>query len=336
MTTRKTIVGTVLCAALAIVLSSAAPAQNNGTAQGAYPTKPVKVTIGFPPGTPPETVGRMIADRFTELFGQTFLIDNRPGATGTIAATAVSQAPPDGYTLMVGVAASLAVAPHLLQSARYDPTRSFVPIGLIQRGPYFFIVRNDLPISNLKELVAYGRDHPGKLNFATPGVGSVHHLTLELFMQKTGARFAHVPFQGGGPMVTETVAGRTDVFLEAASATVVEYVKAGKLKFIGTTGETRSEDFPAVATAREQGVDLQSYSWWGLLAPAGTPAPIVASLNAALNKVLAEPAMVERLHNEGVPPQSRRALTPAQFAEFVADEYRRWGDVIRQAGVKVE
>jgi len=296
----------------------------------------VKITIGFPPGTPPETIGRMIADRFSALFGQNFLVDNRPGATGTIAATDVARAPADGYTLMVGVAASLAVAPHLLQSARYDPTTAFAPIGLIQQGPYFFIVRSDLPVSNLKELIAYAREHPGKLNFATPGVGSVHHLTLELLMQKTGARFTHVPFQGGGQMVMETVGGRTDVFVEAASATVVQYLKSGKLKFIGTTGAARSADFPDVATAREQGVDLESYSWWGLLAPAGTPAPIVASLNGALNKVLAEPAMVERLHNEGVPPDSRRALTPEQFSEFIAGEYRRWGEVIKQANLKVE
>ncbi|MFN0300357.1 MAG: Bug family tripartite tricarboxylate transporter substrate binding protein [Burkholderiales bacterium] len=310
----------------------ATPAQT-----GPYPNKPVKLVVGFPPGTPPEVVGRLITERLAASLGQPFVIENRPGAAGTIAASAVAQAPADGYTLMLGVAAALAVAPHLLPSAKYDPRKDFAPIGLIQRGPYYVFVRNELPINSLQELIAYSKENPTQLNYASPGTGTVHHLTWELFMQRTGAKLLHVPFQGGAQMVMDTVAGRTQVFMDNASSAVMAHIKSGTLRMIGVTADRRSEQFPSIATGIEQGVPgFESYSWWGLVAPAGTPDAIVQRLNTEMAKALATPALVERLRAEGVPDDGRKTITPAQFGMWIASEFEGWGKVIKDANVKIQ
>jgi tripartite-type tricarboxylate transporter receptor subunit TctC len=302
-----------------------------------WPAKPVRLVIGFPPGTPPEVIGRMLADKFTAALGQAFVVENRPGAAGTIAANAVAQSAPDGYTLMVGVAANLAVAPHLLPSAAYNPGRAFEPIGFIQRGPYFIVVRSDLPVSSLQELIAYSKANPQKLNFATPGMGTVHHLTWELLMMRTGAALTHVPQQGGAQMVAETLGGRTHAFMENAASPVVANVRAGKLKLLATTAERRVSLFPEIATAAEQGVPgVEAYSWWGLVGPAGMPREIVQRMNAELNRALSSPDMVERLKGEGVPDDMRITSTPEEFGRWVSTEYERWGRVIKEAGVKLQ
>jgi tripartite-type tricarboxylate transporter receptor subunit TctC len=312
------------------ITSSAALAQS-------WPAKPVRLVIGFPPGTPPEVIGRMLADKFTAALGQAFVVENRPGAAGTIAANAVAQSAPDGYTLMVGVAANLAVAPHLLPSAAYNPGRAFEPIGFIQRGPYFILVRSDLPVSSLQELIAYSKANPQKLNFATPGMGTVHHLTWELLMMRTGAALTHVPQQGGAQMVAETLGGRTHAFMENAASPVIANVRAGKLKLLATTAERRVSLFPEVATAAEQGVPgVEAYSWWGLVGPAGMPREIVQRMNAELNRALSSPDMVERLKGEGVPDDMRITSTPEEFGRWVSAEYERWGRVIKEAGVKLQ
>jgi tripartite-type tricarboxylate transporter receptor subunit TctC len=303
----------------------------------AYPTKPVKLIVPFPPGTPPEVIGRLLMERLTVSMGQPFVLENRPGATGTIAASAVVQAPADGYTLMLGVAATLAVAPHLLASAKFDPRKDFAPIGLIQRGPYYVIVRSELPINTLQELIAYTKANPSRLNFATPGTGTVHHLTWELFMQRTGAKLVHIPYQGGAQMVIDTVAGRTQVMMENASSGVMAHVKSGVLRMIAVTADRRSAQYSNIATGAEQGVPgFESYSWWGLVAPAGTPVGIVQRLNAEMIRALATPEMIERLRAEGVPEDGLKALTPAEFGAWITAEYEGWGKIIRDANVKVE
>lgn len=322
---------------LACVALYALAGPSSALAQGAYPVKPVRVVVGFPPGTPPEIFGRLIAEKLTASVGQPFVIENRPGAGGTIAATAITQAAPDGYTIMVGVAASLAVAPHFLPSARYDPRTAFTPIGLIQRGPYYYVVRSDLPVKSVSELIAYAKQNPGRLNFATPGIGTPHHLNLELLKMRHGLNIAHVPFQGSPPMVNETVAGRTQLFMDSGAATVVAQIKSGTLRMIGMTGAQRSSLQPAVATVGEQGLpEMESHFWWGLVGPAGLPREIVTRLNAELNKALASPDMRERFRAEGIPDELQRASTPDEFARTIAAEFERWGPIVKAAGVKVE
>jgi tripartite-type tricarboxylate transporter receptor subunit TctC len=239
--------------------------------------------------------------------------------------------------LMLGVAGTLAVAPHLLASAKFDPRKDFAPIGLIQRGPYYVLVRTDLPINSLQELIAYSKANPTQLNFASPGTASVHHLTWELFMQRTGAKLVHVPYQGGAQMVIETIGGRTQVFMENASAGVMAHVKSGALRMIGVTADRRSTQFANIATGAEQGVPgFEGYSWWGLVAPAGTPSEILQRLNTEMIKALAAPDMIARLRAEGVPDDNRRPLTPAEFGAWITAEYNNWGKIIRNANLKVE
>ena len=303
----------------------------------AYPSKPVRVVIGFPPGTPPEVVGRMVSDKMAATMGQPFVVENRPGASGTISANLVAQAEPDGYTLMVGVAANLAVAPHLLPSAKYDPSKVFTPIGQIQRGPYFVFVRSDLPVNTVPELVAYAKANPGKLNFGTPGLATLHHLTWELLMQRTGTSLVHVPFQGGAQVVTEAMAGRIQTFMENASGAVMAQVRSGAFRAIGMTGAQRAAQLPNVPTTAEQNLaGIESYSWWGMVGPANLPRPIVTQLNTALNRALTAPDLAERLRGEGVPDNLRVTSTPEEFGAWVASEYERWGKVIREAKITIQ
>lgn len=316
---------------LALLAAAAMPAAQ---AQE-WPAKPIRMIVGFPPGALPDVLGRMVAERMTAGLKQAVIVENRPGAAGVIAGNFVAKAPADGYTLLVGVAANLAVAPHLMSSAQYVPTRDFAPIGLIQRSPYFIVAAADLPVANIKELLSYATANPGKLNFITPGVGTPHHLTWELIMMQSGVKMVHVPGQAA-QMISETITGRTHLFMDSATSVMVSYVKAGKLKMIGMTGDKRMADHPAVATAQEQGLaSIISHAYNGLAAPVGTPDAIVRRLNAELNAVLARPEIVERLKAEGVPTEQGVGSTPEQFGALISAEYARWGKVIRDARITI-
>jgi tripartite-type tricarboxylate transporter receptor subunit TctC len=300
-----------------------------------WPTKPIRMIVGFPPGALPDVLGRMVAERMTAGFKQAVIVENRPGAAGVIAGNFVAKAPADGYTLLVGVAANLAVAPHLMSSAQYVPTKDFAPIGLIQRSPYFIVAAADLPVASIRELLSYAASNPGKLNFITPGVGTPHHLTWELIMMQTGAKMVHVPGQAA-QMISETITGRTHLFMDSATSVMASNVKAGKLKIIGMTGDRRMADYPTVPTAREQGLDgIVSHAYNGLVAPAGTPDAVLKRLNAELNTVLARPEIVERLKAEGVPTEQGVGSTPEQFGALISAEYARWGKVIRDARITI-
>lgn len=320
--------------AVAGALACAHVMQPVSAADQAYPEKPVRLVVGFATGTPPEIMARLIANHFTKAMGQAFYVDARPGAGSTIATAAVARSRPDGYTLMLGVASGLGTGPHVIPSAGYDPRRDLDPIGFVQRGPYYISVRSELPIHDLKSMLAYQKSAATPLVFGSLGVGSVHHLIWELLMAKSGAQFTHLPFGGTPQMVNEALAGRVDLMLETASSLTVPYVKAGKFRYIAMTGEARGAKFPDVPTAREQGFpELESQSWWVLVAPKGTPETIVGKLNAELAKALQSPDAQQLLDSVG--GASSGAGTPREVRALIRTEYERWGDVITKANIKV-
>jgi tripartite-type tricarboxylate transporter receptor subunit TctC len=300
-------------------------------------SRPIRILVGFQPGTPPEVVARILAEAMSRSTGFKFIVENRAGAGGTVAAEAVARSAPDGHTLMLGVAASLAVAPHLLGSVKYSPVNDFSAIGFVQRSPYFVTVNADTPIRSIRDLVEANRAHPGSVSIAIPGLGTPHHLALELLMARTGTRFTVVPFPGSLPLVTETVSGRVTGCLDAAFPLLVDYVKQGRLRQIAITDSQRSSRFPEIATTVEQGYpDLTLYSWWGMVGPAGLPAAVVDYLNQTLNAAMATAEVRSRMTNEGFDERAQRTSSAAEFAGWIRTEYAQAGRVVREAGIRLQ
>jgi len=318
-----------VCAAVALVALTAESAPS-------YPVRPVRMILHPQPGTGPDVVARVLAEKIAGEIGQPVVVENRPGASGTIAGELVARANADGYTMLLGTVANLAVIPHLLSKFPYDPLKAFAPIGLIQRGPYVVVVHPGIPARNLHELIAHAKANPEKLNFGTPGLGSTHHLVWELFMMRTAAKLVHIPYRGAAQALTETVAGRVHLYMGGPNLSVTQNVEAGKLQYIALTGASRSERLPTVRTMIEQGLPgFEAYQWWGLFMPAGAPREAVARMNSALNSVLAAPQVRKRLHDEGVSDE-RFATTPQQLGAWVAAEHAHWGKVIRDASIRIE
>jgi tripartite-type tricarboxylate transporter receptor subunit TctC len=307
-----------------------------GGAQAAETSpRPIMLVVPTAAGGAPDVVARVLAANMAPRLNATIVVVNRSGASGTIAARAVAQANPDGHTLLLGVAANLAIAPNSL-AAGYDPTRSFAPVGLIQRGPYAVFTHPGLAINSFGEFLDHARRQRGRLHFATPGVASAHHLAWELLLARTGISLVHVPFQAGPQIISETVAGRTEVVMTSPSSTVRQFADSGKLKVIATSGATRLDQFAQVPTIAEQGVPgYAAYSWWGVVAPSGTPAATIARLNGVLNNALDLPEIRVRLRAEGVPDE-RFATTPEAFGAWIAGEYAMAGKIIRERNIKLE
>lgn len=316
----------VLAAMLATHASGAAESSPAWT-----PTKAVRILHGFPPGGPPDLVLRRIAAQLEARLGQPVVVENRPGASGTIAAAGVARAVPDGYTLLFGVAASLAVAPALMTPAPYDPVKAFTPIVEVARGPYVWIVRSDAPARTLTEFIEWASASPDKLNYASPGVGSVHHLATEMFKQSSGIDMVHVPYKGG--MYAALLAGEVHALFESLPGPL-PYLQAGKIRVLGVTGGRRLPLLPAVPTFLEQGAaDVDASSWWGFVGPAGLPEPIVARLNLEITAALAQPAVRDDLENWGI---EANPGTPGSFASFIEAEAGKWRERIHRFGIKPE
>ena len=296
--------------------------------------RPLRLVVPAPPGGAPSVVGRVLAEQMGARLGRTIVVDERPGAAGLIGARAVAQSAPDGHTVLLATAAALAVTPHV-QRAGYDPLQAFTAVGMIQRGPYLIAVHPGLDVRTFPELVAKAKARPGELTYATPGIASVHHLTWELLLARTGARMQHVPFNGP-QMVPETMAGRTQNVLNSPSASLLQLGATGRLRFIALTGAERLKQAAHVPTLQEQGIaQFESYSWWGLAVPAGTPAAAIAALNRALNMALDAPSVKERLAAEGVTDE-HFARTPAEFDAWVRAEHARYGKVIRELDLRLQ
>ena len=275
----------------------------------------------FPPGGSTDIIARQLAAKLSQRFGQQVVVDNRAGASGTIGAASVARAEPDGYTMLFGVAANLAVAPAVLKSLPYDPVRSFAPVVEIARGPYVLTVNPSVPAKDLAEFVAYAKQNPGKLNYGSPGQGSVHHLVNEMLKQATGIDMVHVPYKGGAPMYTAVVAGEVQVLIDGMPGPLA-HIRSGKIRALGVTGDKRLAVLPAVPSFAEQGVrGVDAQFWWGIVVPAGTPQPVIARLNAEITRALADPEIRATFENQNIDPSPG---TPEAFGAWIAAERARW------------
>jgi tripartite-type tricarboxylate transporter receptor subunit TctC len=314
----------MLAASLALGLAGPAAAQT-------YPDKPIKLITPFPPGGPVDVMARFVAQQLSTRVGQV-IVDNRPGAGGTIGAKFAAGAAPDGYTLLLGSSTTLAAANALYKNIGYDPIKSFEPIVLISSVPFALAVSPALPVKSVAELVAYAKAHPGKLNYGAP-TGALPHLTAEMFKMFAGIDIVHIPYKGAANAITDMLSGQIDLAFEPTSV-LIPHIEDGKVRGLATTGRTRSAQLPDLPTMIESGYpEFVSVSWSGVVAPAGTPAAIVAKLNAALNDSLNSPDIKATLAKLGADP---RGGSPQDFAALIAEETPRWAAVVKAAGVRID
>ncbi|UZN49822.1 tripartite tricarboxylate transporter substrate binding protein [Cupriavidus cauae] len=315
-------------AAIAAALPRPAAAQ-----QPAWPTQPVRWVVPYPAGGGTDVVARTLAQAISPALGKQVVIDNRPGAATIVGADTVAHSKPDGYTILTADTATLAANPSLYRKLPYDPARDFVHVGMIARFPLILVANPNFPARTLKEAVDYARKNPDKVNFASPGAGSPHHLAMELFMEQTGIRMTHVPYKGAAPAVQDLLAGQVDVmFLDLAAGQ--QNVLGGKLRALGSATPKRLAALPQVPTVAEGGVaGFEAYAWQGVVAPAGTPQPVVTRLNAELVKALKQPEVQKRFEGIGVEPVSS---TPDEFAQYARTEAERWGKLIKAKGITVD
>jgi tripartite-type tricarboxylate transporter receptor subunit TctC len=299
----------------------------------AYPTRPIRIIVPFSPGGPADVMARVAGQRMSTILGQQLFVENRGGAGGTLGARVAAQAEPDGYTLMLGTTSTLVVAPAVYRNVGYDPLKSFALIAGFGTTSSLFVVNPEVPARSVQELVALAKAQPGKLSYSSPGIGSSPHLIAELFKLRAGIEALHVPYKSGGQSISAAVAGEVQMVFENPSVTL-PLVRAGKVRALASTGEKRSAETADIPTMIEAGIpDFVSVSFTGLAAPAGTPAEIVAKLNAAANDSLNSPDVHTALTRLAVEP---RPGTPADFAAFVARETETWRAVVQAAKIRIE
>ena len=317
-----------LAAALLLVAVVPAAAQT-----AAYPEKPVKILVPFAAGGGQDIFIRVIAPKVGEHLKQPLIIDNRAGAAGNIAADAVAKSPPDGYTLLLGTAATHGMNQALFKSLPYDAQGSFEPIALVAEVPLVLVVHPSVPATDVKGLVAYLKANPGKLAYGSSGTGAPLHLAGELFKKEAGVDVLHVPYKGSAPAIADLVAGRT-IFMFDTFASTNGHVKAGTLKRLAVASKKRSRAAPDLPTMNEQGFPMEAYSWSGIFAPAKTPKPIVDTLSAAFVAAANDPAVAQRLTDIGFDPVG--LSSPEQLRAFVSAELKKWGTVVQLADIKPE
>jgi tripartite-type tricarboxylate transporter receptor subunit TctC len=325
-------VNKVLACLLVAVTTVLGAALGPATAQEpGYPSRPVRIIVAFPVGGLLDTVSRIVGDKLTMVLGQQFIIESRPGAGGTLATAAVARAEPDGYTLMM-INDNHAVNPSVFKNIPYDSVKDFAPIGFVGSAPMVLSANARLPVRTVHDLIELARQQPGKISYASVGIGSASHLAGELFAAKAGVRMLHVPFRGGAPAINDLVAGHVDTMFVTA---VVggQHMKTGALTPLALAASARFETLPEVPTMAEAGYPLEAAYWFGLAAPAGTPPAVLARLETALTQVLAMPDLRKRMTEMGavVTPLGSR-----QFGDYIRTEMDKWADVIVQNGIRFE
>jgi tripartite-type tricarboxylate transporter receptor subunit TctC len=315
----------------ALAGAAALPALPRTALAQSYPTRPARIISGFPPGGISDTYARLIAQWLSVQLGQQFIVENRPGAGGNLAAEAVAHAAPDGYTLLLTTSADAWNAT-LYQNLNFNIVRDFAPVGTISRGAGLFVVNPTVPVKSIPELIAYAKEHPGKLTIASAGVGSAPHMFWELFHSRTGINMVHVPYRGAGPAVVDLLGGQVLVYFGTFAATI-EQVRAGKLWALAVSTATRAAVLPDVPAIAEYLPGFEASIYVGIAAPRGTSSAIVDKLNQAMNGALADATIKRRIAELGDAPL---ALSPAEFTKLVAAEADKWAGVIRVAGVRAE
>jgi tripartite-type tricarboxylate transporter receptor subunit TctC len=314
-----------------VVVFAFAAAVASAAAQS-YPAKPIKIVVPYPPGGFNDTLGRTLAAKFTDAWGQPSFVENKPGGNTLIGSDFVAKAAPDGYTLLV-VAFPFAVTPSLIKAMPYDTLRDFAPVILAAQSPNLLVVNPQLPVKSVGELIALAKAQPGKLSYASTGNGSSNHISMELFKSMAGVDILHIPYKGSAPAVTDLLGGQVGVMFDNVP-NVLPHVKAGRLRGLATTGTKRAALAPDIPTVAEAGVPGYEVTvWFGLVAPAGTPREIVQKLNAEVVKILAMPDVRERFLAQGVEPVGS---TPEQFGEHIRGQMAKWSKVVQDAGVKAE
>ena len=296
-----------------------------------YPERLIKLVVGYPPGGPIDTTARILVPRLSAILGQTIIVENRPGATGSLAAKNLAVTAPDGYTIMLGNASSLAVMPAITHYRDYDSVKSFAPIAKLTEGYEVLVVAPDGP-KTVQELLAQARANPGKLNFGSAGFGNLTHLSGELLKLRTGIDIVHIPYKGAPEAQTALLSGQIHMMFGEVAG-LLPMVRAGRLRALGVASETRNALAPELPTLIEDGLpDFVALTFTGIVAPSATPPAIVAKLNGAINKALAEPEVRTALERLGA---EIRPGTPADFAAFLAKEKSKWDEVVRQSGVSM-
>jgi tripartite-type tricarboxylate transporter receptor subunit TctC len=321
-----------------VVLAAAALLSAAAAAQGAWPNKPVRIVVPFAAGGTTDILARALAPELSRVFGQTFIVENKPGAGGNLGADNVAKSPPDGYSLLMGTVGTHAINPSLYPKMPYDHVKDFAPVTLVAGVPNVLVMNpakaEAYGIRTVPDLIRYAKAHPGKLNMASSGNGTSIHLAGELFKTMTGTYMLHFPYRGSGPALLDLIGGNMDLMFDNLPSSMPQ-IKAGRLKAIAVTSAERSAAVPELPTIAEAGAlkGFEASSWFGLLAPAGTPPEIVNRLQQETARALAAPAIKERLLSQGAIPGGN---TPAEFAQLIADETKKWAQVVKASGAKVD
>jgi tripartite-type tricarboxylate transporter receptor subunit TctC len=320
------IVAATLAALFLALAGLAASAQD-------YPTRIIRLIVPYPPGGPTDVIARIVANSIAPILGQGVVVESRPGgAGGTVGGKYAASADPDGYTLLISIAGSLTITPSIYK-LEYDPLKDLAPIAIVAQSPEILTLNPDVPGRSLAEFIAYAKTVPGKLNLASPGTGTLPHLLGELLQLDGHIKLTHVPYRGAGPAIIDLLAGQVQAMFNNPSVVLAD-IQAGKLRALGVTSDSRTAQIPDVPTFAEMGYPrLTATEWLGILAPAGTPEPIIQKLNAAINEGLKPPDVQASLNKLGV---ETRAVSPAQFKSFMAAETQKWAQVVAQAGIKGE
>jgi tripartite-type tricarboxylate transporter receptor subunit TctC len=317
---------------LALLALAATLIHGSALAQ-AYPNKAIRVVVPFPPGGGTDIIAREVTQKVATATGWNFVIDNKPGAGGNLGVDAVAKSPADGYTLVLGQTSNLAINPTLYAKLPYNPQKDLQPIGLVASAPLVIVVPAQSPYKTLADLVAAAKAKPGELNFASPGNGTVAHLTGEQFQRTAGIKFQHVPYKGANQALTDVISGQVQLYVSSVPS-VLQQIRTGKLRPLAVTSAKRVDDIPQTPTVGESGYKgFDAITWFGFLAPAGTPKDIVLRLNAEFNKALQQADLRKRLGDEGADPLGG---TPEQFAELIRDDIVRWGKTVKESGVKLD
>jgi tripartite-type tricarboxylate transporter receptor subunit TctC len=315
-----------------LALASLLGAGSEASAQAPYPNRPIRFIVPYPPGAGTDFTAREIGQRLTEALGQQVVIDNRPGAGATLGHGLAAKAVPDGYTILLATTGGMVSGPALGMKTSYDPLKDFAPIGIAIYVPYSLVVNASIPANNVREFIDYAKTMPGKLNFASPGVGTPNHVGGVLLMRLTGIDMVHVPYKGGGPLLTDLLAGQMHVTF-ASLPQVLPHVRTGRLRVLGVGHSTRLRATPEIPTIAESVPGFNNPAWWGVVAPAGTPKVIVEKLNAVLNKILETPEVIQRFEVNGL---ETGTSTPQGFGEIIRTDLQTWSKLIKDANISLD